>query len=859
MKFIAPLFLLLTGLLPFTVVADPQLQAQQLDILTPDYKQFAAAVALSENTTLIGAPGLSNASGQACLYQRIEQTWDLSSCLTPLSANAVTATQFGKALSISGEQLIISANKKQTGQNGVVYIFEKITGIWVQQAELINPSSVKNDHFGATVSISKNYAAIGSQGIAASHQGAVHIITKSAGTWVADVTITPESTYKSAHFGSSLMLSGEFLIIGDNEYGRAKEGAAYIYRRVDDIWQKQASLMGGHITKSAKFGSSVAISSTYAVVGARAENNPEIKKNKKSGAVYVYKRTGSVWALQTKLIASDAAMGDNFGSSVAISGDHIIVGSENSNNSRGSAYLFQESDGIWKQLYKFSDEDAATQDTFGHALSINEDYVVIGANNKSMENNNEGNAYIYYLNRDTSPSLSEQTLSNTLLQLTYNSVLLDSDGDGLSDMDEINILGTDPMDSDSDNDGLTDREEITIYQSDPQLVDTDNDGLTDLEEAVIYHSDPTLIDSDNDGFTDFDEVMFTKTDPTLVDSDNDGFTDQQEITEMNTSPILADTDGDGLTDNEEINIFNTDPVVADSDNDGFSDGNEVYFYETSPLDSSDVPTVETQSTSFSPAQGQYGTIAFEDEWPLTGDYDFNDAVFDYNVEESKVDGLIQRIVFKVLPVARGAAFDNSLRMLINTPISNIANATMKLKGTTRVLMPIADGNQSLFIIIESIKDALPPPPGYQLSNTFSGSLKVTGHLYTLSITFNSPISSSALGSAPYNSFLSRVLETGEHIEVHFPGYFPSKQASKRKFGSQHDDSNQSQDRYYQTKENLPWAMSIPAKWHHPKEHVDLSNGYPDILNWASSKGKKNKNWYKSKRNSKFVFDSVSDL
>ncbi len=476
-----------------------------------------------------------------------------------------------------------------------------------------------------------------------------------------------------------------------------------------------------------------------------------------------------------------------------------------------------------------------------------------------MPDNNEGNAYIYYLNQDTSPSISAQTLSETLSQLTYNSVILDSDGDGLSDMDEIDLLGTDPAVSDSDNDGLTDREEVTIYQSDPLLADTDNDGLTDLAEAVIYHSDPTLIDTDNDGSSDYDEVTITYTDPALADSDNDGFSDQEELTKMNTSPILADTDGDGLTDNEEINLFNTDPLAADSDNDGFSDGNEVYSYETSPLEISDAPTIETQSTSFSPALGQDGTMAFEDEWPLTGDYDFNDAVFDYNAEETKVDGLIQRIVFKVLPVARGAAFDNSLRILINTPVSNITHAALKLKGTTSVLVPIADGNQSLFIIISSIKEALPPPLDYQLTNTFSGSSKVHGNLYTFTIEFNSPISSSVLGSAPYNSFLSRVLETGEHIEVHFPGYFPSKQASRRKFGSQHDDSDKSKDRYYQTKENLPWAMSIPSKWHHTKEHVDLSNGYPDILNWASSRGKKNKNWYKSKRKSKFVFDSVPDI
>jgi LruC domain-containing protein len=125
-----------------------------------------------------------------------------------------------------------------------------------------------------------------------------------------------------------------------------------------------------------------------------------------------------------------------------------------------------------------------------------------------------------------------------------------------------------------------------------------------------------------------------------------------------------------------------------------------------------------------------------------------------------------------------------------------------------------------------------------MSNTISGSKKVNGTLFTIFIEFNSPVSPSILGLPPYNSFISRELDNGEKLEVHFPGYFPSKQASKRKFGQFKNDSDSSQDRYYQTDNNLPWAMLIPSLWHHTKERVDLSNGYPDILNWASSKGKK---------------------
>lgn len=69
------------------------------------------------------------------------------------------------------------------------------------------------------------------------------------------------------------------------------------------------------------------------------------------------------------------------------------------------------------------------------------------------------------------------------MSLNNTSDTLGSDGDDLSDSDEINLFGTDPTLADSD--GLTDKEEITIYQSDPLVADTDGDGLGDLEEVIF--------------------------------------------------------------------------------------------------------------------------------------------------------------------------------------------------------------------------------------------------------------------------------------------------------------------------------------------------------------------------------------
>ncbi|MDB4616461.1 hypothetical protein OAE33_03600, partial [Akkermansiaceae bacterium] len=96
--------------------------------------------------------------------------------------------------------------------------------------------------------------------------------------------------------------------------------------------------------------------------------------------------------------------------------------------------------------------------------------------------------------------------------------------------------------------------------------DSDGDGLTNYEEIVVNQSDPDVPDSDGDGLSDGQEVTLTKTDPNLVDSDGDGVTDADD-----------DQDGDNLSNLEEINDYKTDPDLADSDGDGFSDSEELRY------------------------------------------------------------------------------------------------------------------------------------------------------------------------------------------------------------------------------------------------------------------------------------------
>jgi len=147
----------------------------------------------------------------------------------------------------------------------------------------------------------------------------------------------------------------------------------------------------------------------------------------------------------------------------------------------------------------------------------------------------------------------------------------DSDGDGLSDIDEATLYRTDSQLADTDADGLNDFDEINVYFSNPLQRDSDGDKFLDGVE-VKQHSDPTdansvpspdIEDLDGDGLSNREEQNSIGSDPQLVDSDFDGISDDLEVNEYFTNPVSVDTDGDSFWDGEEIKA-GTDPGDADS-------------------------------------------------------------------------------------------------------------------------------------------------------------------------------------------------------------------------------------------------------------------------------------------------------
>jgi len=176
----------------------------------------------------------------------------------------------------------------------------------------------------------------------------------------------------------------------------------------------------------------------------------------------------------------------------------------------------------------------------------------------------------------------EDGLSNVgEFQAETNPNINDTDGDGLTDGDEVLTHGTSPILSDTDSDSLSDSDEINVHQSNPILVDSDNDGLPDGDEINLHNTNVNVSDTDGDGLGDGFEVehdfdVLTSDGAASLDADRDGLTTLAEFV-LGTNPVVGDTDNDGLIDGDEVNTYFTEPTLIDSDSDGMPDGWEVGF------------------------------------------------------------------------------------------------------------------------------------------------------------------------------------------------------------------------------------------------------------------------------------------
>lgn len=327
--------------------------------------------------------------------------------IVPSGVDAVDSGLFGISVSIdgTGDRVAVS----QLNSLGV-FIFVRSGANWTLEQKIVPSGVGVSDRFGYSICIGSlgTRIAIGcpQSDISGTNTGVVYIYRRDSTVWVQESLLQPSVPQPGDFFGYSVSLSTSStrLAVGvpyrDN--GGTDKGSVYVFTRSSNTWSEEAILTASDGANSDYFGSCVSISgdSTRIAVGSPINDPSGITD---SGAVYVFKYNVT-WSQEIKLTASDKAINDNFGFSVAINNDgtRVVIGAYYSQPGSlyraGSAYVyFRNGSDVWSEEAILTASDKAINDQFGYSVSISDDgtQVLISANNKVVSSITRGKVYLF--------------------------------------------------------------------------------------------------------------------------------------------------------------------------------------------------------------------------------------------------------------------------------------------------------------------------------------------------------------------------------------------------------------------------------------------------------------------------------
>ncbi len=404
-------------------------------------------------------------SGAAYVFVRDGTNWVQQAYLK--ASNTGANDFFGISVAISGHTIVVGAygeDSNATGVNGnqtnnsatdsgAAYVFVREGTNWSQQAYLKASNTGPIDWFGRHVALSGDTVVVcalfedsNATGVngnqtnnSTTDSGAAYVFVRGGTNWSQQAYLKASNTGGPSpgdsfgdKFGGSVGISGDTIVVGAYEEDSNADGvngnqsnnsdhqagAAYVFVRNGTNWSQEAYLKASNSGAGDEFGYRVAISGDTIVVGADGEsskatgvNGDEIDNSALyAGAAYVFVRNGTNWSQQAYLKASNTDVDDNFGASVAIIGDTVVVGakneaskatgvngdqSDNSASIAGAAYVFVRSATNWSQQAYLKPSNTRTYGEFGISLAVSGDTVVVGADgdfsNATGVNGNQSN------------------------------------------------------------------------------------------------------------------------------------------------------------------------------------------------------------------------------------------------------------------------------------------------------------------------------------------------------------------------------------------------------------------------------------------------------------------------------------
>jgi hypothetical protein len=351
---------------------------------------------------------------------------------------------FGLSVAISGNTAVVGAYQEDSSATGVngnqndnfavnsgaAFVFVRNGTNWQQQAYLKASNTAASDFLGYVAAISGDTIVIGATredsaatGVngnqndnSAVDSGAAYVFVRSGTTWSQQAYLKASNTGAGDVFGTSVAISGDTIVVGapneasaaigidgnQNDNTAVNAGAAYVFVRTGTNWVQQAYLKASNTGAEDQFGNFVAISADTIVISAHYESSSATGANGnqndnsaiRSGAAYVFARTGTNWLQEAYLKSSNTGAEDRFSRPVAISGDTILAGAyqedssatgvngnQNDNNraNSGAAYIFIRNGTNWAQQAYLKASNAGAGDFFGLSLDLSGNTAVVGA------------------------------------------------------------------------------------------------------------------------------------------------------------------------------------------------------------------------------------------------------------------------------------------------------------------------------------------------------------------------------------------------------------------------------------------------------------------------------------------------
>jgi hypothetical protein len=369
--------------------------------------EFGFSVSISGDTAAIGAPkddiNNLNDRGSIYVYVRSGATWTQQAKL--LAADGAAADALGHSVAIDGNTIVAGAYLHDLPSNpnqGAAYVFTRSGTSWTQQAKLVGADSSSGDQFGFSIALEGDTVIVGAvldEQVAVQDQGSAYVFTRTGTTWTQQARLVANDGTASDFFGHSVSISGDSALIGavlDETGGTNDQGSAYVFLRSGTSWSQQAKLIAADGATNDYFGHDVAISGNTALIGTPGDDNGALASQ---GSAYVYTRSGTTWTAQSKLLASDGLANDQFGISVALVGDTALIGAEFDDQSFidfGAAYVFTRSGSAWSEQQKLLAADGEVRDQFGNSVALSGETALIGARLDDVgANADQGSAYAF--------------------------------------------------------------------------------------------------------------------------------------------------------------------------------------------------------------------------------------------------------------------------------------------------------------------------------------------------------------------------------------------------------------------------------------------------------------------------------